>query len=97
MWCVTSGKLLRVFTECRLPVNCVKFSPDGKFLAAASEETSVRIFDLAAGTQLCELKDHLTSVTSIAWSADSKFIISSCKDGTVRLWNIQKLENYFLR
>lgn len=35
MWCVTTGKLLRIFTECHLPVNTISFSPDGKLLAAA--------------------------------------------------------------
>jgi transcription initiation factor TFIID subunit 5 len=37
MWCVTTGKLLRIFTECHLPVNAISFSPDGKLLAAAGE------------------------------------------------------------
>lgn len=37
LWCVTSGKLIRVFTDCHLPVHCVSFSPDGKLLAAAGQ------------------------------------------------------------
>lgn len=37
MWCVTSGRLLRIFTESHLPVNAISFSPDGKLLAAAGK------------------------------------------------------------
>lgn len=41
MWCVTTGKLLRIFTESHLPVNAISFSPDGKLLAAAGEVFNV--------------------------------------------------------
>lgn len=91
LWCVTSGKLVRVFSDCKQPVTSIAFSPDGKMLAAGGEETKIRIFDLAAGSQLTELKEHVTSVTSIAWSMSGNLIAYACQDGSMRLWDVAKL------
>lgn len=87
---MTSGKLLRVFTECRLPVHSVSFSPDGKYLAAAGEEPKVRIFDLASSSQLIELKEHSSTITSITWNAMGTKLISGCADGSIRIFSITK-------
>lgn len=91
LWCVTTGKLLRVFTECRLPVFCVSFSPDGKYLAAAGEESRVRIFDLAAGSQLAELKDIQPPVIGMTWTPDSTKIMACSMKGAVKVWDIQNI------
>lgn len=90
LWDVTSGKLLRVFTECRMPVHCVSFSPDGKYLAAAGEEMKVRIFDLASSLQLVELKEHSSTISSITWNAKGTKLLSGCTDGTVRIYSVAK-------
>ena len=44
MWCVVSGKVLRIFTDCHLPVNAISFSPDGKFLAAAGKSYLIKTY-----------------------------------------------------
>lgn len=93
MWSVTSGKLFRVFTECRYPIISISFSPDGKYLAAGGEENKVRIFDLAAGSQINELKDHTSPVNHIIWNSSSNKIASCCLDGSVQIWDITKLHN----
>lgn len=91
LWCVTSGKLFRVFHDCHLPVQCVAFSPDGKLLAAAGEETKIRVFDLAAGSQLAELRDHTAAVTTLAWSPAGDRLVSGCADGSVRVYEVAHL------
>lgn len=80
-----------MFIDCHLPVNCVSFSPDGKFLAAAGEESKIRIFDLAAGSQLTELKDHTSTVNSIAWNASGSKVASCSADGSLRVYTINKI------
>lgn len=82
---------MRVFADCRQAVTQLAFSPDGKMLAAAGEETKVRIFDLAAGAQLAELKDHTASVSSLSWNAHNQHLATACSDGSLRLWDIKKL------
>lgn len=73
-----------------MPVHCVSFSPDGKYLAAAGEELTIRIFDLASSLQLVELKEHSSTVNSIAWNAKSTKLLSGCIDGTVRVFSVAK-------
>lgn len=60
-------------------------------LAAGGEESKIRIFDLAAGFQLNELKDHSSTVASIAWNTNGRYLASACRDGTLRVWDVKKL------
>lgn len=82
---------MRVFYECKNAVTSLAFSPNGKLLAAGGEEDKVRIFDLAAGAQVNELKDQTASVMSLAWSKNGQQIASGCRNGLLSLWNINKL------
>ena len=89
LWCVTSGKLVRVFTNSKQPVKDIKFSPDGQYLAAVGLENKLRIFDLAAGQQLAEMKNVSGGMESIAWSSNSRSLAASTTNGgLVRLFNL---------
>lgn len=72
-------------------MHCVSFSPDGRYLAAGGEESKIRIFDLAAGSQLNELKDHSADVNSIVWNSSSSKLASCCADGSVRVFSVNKI------
>lgn len=71
-------------------MHCLSFSPDGRYLAAAGEETKIRIFDLAAGSQVNELKDHSADVNSIEWNSNSSKLASCCADGSIRVYSVNK-------
>jgi WD40 repeat protein len=68
-------------------VYSIAFSPDGKQLASALDDETVRLWDTATGAALQTLEGHKGWVYSIAFSPDGKQLASALGDGTVRLWD----------
>lgn len=74
-------------------VNALRFSPDGKTLAAGGGEPSrtgdIAILDVAAGTVVKSWNErHSDAVLSIDFSPDSKLIASGGADKAVRITDI---------
>ena len=55
----------------------VAFSPDGKRLASASRDGTVKVWDAATGQEIRTLKGHTGFVTSVAFSPDGKRLASA--------------------
>jgi WD40 repeat protein len=68
-------------------VTAVAFSPDGKALASASYDNTVKLWDAGTGAVLQTLEGHSDWVTAVAFSPDGKILASASHDETVRLWD----------
>ncbi|MGD1714327.1 eIF2A-related protein [Dapis sp. BLCC M172] len=69
-------------------VSDVEFSQDGKMIATASHNGTVKLWNLQ-GQLLQILKGHNSSISDIDFSPDRKTILTASDNGTVKLWNFQ--------
>src|SRR5688572_10547529 len=66
-------------------VTSVVYSPDGLYLASASTDDTVKLWEVSSGKELRTFRGHTDDVRSIAFSPDGKYIASGSWDRTVRL------------
>lgn len=63
------------------------FSPNGKYIASTSDEHhKIMIWDAEIGTIIHSLSGHLDCINSLAFSPDSRTIVSAA-DRTIQVWN----------
>ncbi len=66
----------------------MSIAPDGKSLATASSDGSIRIWDIATGRTIALLQGHSERISSLAFSPDAKLLASASWDGTVGIWDV---------
>jgi len=62
------------------------FSPDHQVLATASEDKTVKLWDVKTGTLITTITEHGAKMTSVAFAPDGKTLVTSGMDGKVRVW-----------
>ncbi|XP_072135318.1 uncharacterized protein [Mobula birostris] len=73
-------------------ISSCTMSRDANLIVAGSYDRTVSLWDSTGLYRKLALKDHNDWVMDVAISADNKRVLSACKDSTVRLWNIESLD-----
>ena len=68
-------------------VQTVVFSPDGKRLASASHDQTVKVWDSASGQETLTLIGFTGPVRHVEFSPDGKRLASASNDPTVKIWD----------
>ncbi|HTU16930.1 MAG TPA: serine/threonine-protein kinase, partial [Gemmataceae bacterium] len=72
--------------------NGAAFSPDGRQLASAESNRTVKLWDANTGQELLILRGHADSVTSVAFRPGGRQLASASTDGTVKIWDLSASE-----
>ena len=81
-------------------INRVAFSRDGKYLAAATSESSAakgagdsmfvaKLWSIDTGAWVSDFGGHKGVVTDIAFDPGGKKMVTASQDGRLRIWNWQ--------
>ncbi|KAI1390177.1 WD40 repeat-like protein [Hypoxylon trugodes] len=68
-------------------ISQVRVSPDGRWIASASADSTVRIWNASNGRHTETLVGHMAGVSAVAWAPDSKTLASGSDDKAIRLWD----------
>jgi WD40 repeat protein len=71
-------------------VECLAFSPSGKWLAAGSSDNRVHVWSYPSGKLVHEFSElgSPPAVSALAWSSDSIWLHVGRANHTVQLWNV---------
>lgn len=64
------------------------YSSDGSFIAAASRDCSIKIYNSETGTELCTLTGHSNWIVDLKFSVDNRQLYSASWDESIKVWDI---------
>jgi WD40 repeat protein/uncharacterized caspase-like protein len=89
---LTGFKLTALLDSNKAALYGVAFSGDRRFMAAASRDNTIKLWDLVTGQALPQLAGHTAFVNAVIFDPDNRHLISSSYDGTIRIWDTAGIE-----
>lgn len=87
VWDVVQQKFTKEFTGHKGRVSDIEFSPDGKLMATASFDKTIRMYVLSNLDELpIKMTDNDAYVWDLVFTPDSDYILAACGDGEIRKW-----------
>ncbi|MCO1577901.1 hypothetical protein M8C13_19285 [Crossiella sp. SN42] len=70
----------------------LRFSPDGRFLAAGAAGNTVTVWETATFQRWASPRGHTERVLDLDWAPDSRSLASASQDRTIVLWQLDAEE-----
>jgi WD40 repeat protein len=71
-------------------ITSVALAPDGRALASASVDGTVKLWNAGTGQERASLKSNLGTVWSVAFAPDCRMLATGGEEGNVKLVDITK-------
>jgi cytochrome c len=88
VWKAGAAEPSRVFSGHTAPIVSFAVSPDGKHIASASWDRTVRIWQVSGGDAQV-LEGHQQNVNGVAFTPDGKSLVSVSYDPQLRVWPLE--------
>lgn len=90
--------LLRTLVGHTDEILALEVTPDSQWLISASEDHTIKVWDIATGQEIYTLTGHTGSVLTLVLTSDGKQVISGSADHTIKVWSLETgQEIYTLR
>ncbi len=87
LWDAQTSEKLRTFTGYQKDITSLAFSPDGRYVVAGGDDTTVVFWDVQTGEVVQTLTGHTLRMYSLTFSIDGNTLLTGSMDGTARLWD----------
>ncbi|EGC29042.1 hypothetical protein DICPUDRAFT_159422 [Dictyostelium purpureum] len=86
VWSVRTGRLTDILSGHESPVCDLSFDPINPYLASASWDKSVKVWNIFEDREVRENIQHTSDVLACSYSSDGKKFVASCLDGTIQIY-----------
>jgi WD40 repeat protein len=98
LWDLQTGNEKASWREHQRQIYCANISPDDKWLLTGGGDWTsdapgeLIVWELATGRVRAKLEGHRLAVWTIAFTPDGRRFATSCSSGTVKLWDLETLD-----
>ncbi|KYM87794.1 Periodic tryptophan protein 2 like protein [Atta colombica] len=78
----------------RTNMNCLAYSPDGQYIITGGDDGKVKLWNTLTGFCTLTFHEHISSISSVLFSHNRKFVASASLDGTVRAYDLVRYRNF---
>ncbi|MBE9185598.1 WD40 repeat domain-containing protein [Microcoleus sp. LEGE 07076] len=89
MWNLETGTEIQTIQGHGTWVKSISFSLDGKTLASASFDRTIKLWSIPDARAIATFEGHGDRVNDVNITPDGKTIVSASDDSTLRIWNLE--------